>query len=79
MDLGMPNKDGFEASSEILEIKRQEKDERVCNIVAVTSFTDQLSHDRCIDIGMQEVINKPIKQIVIEKLVLKYHFLLTAE
>lgn len=48
MDLGMPNKDGFEASREILEIERKSKNERSCNIIAVTSFTDKLSHDRCI-------------------------------
>lgn len=40
MDLGMPNKDGFEASSEILQIQKNNKNERPCDIVAVTSFTD---------------------------------------
>jgi CheY-like chemotaxis protein len=40
MDLGMPNKDGFDASSEIFQVLRKNKRERQCNIVALTSFTD---------------------------------------
>jgi CheY-like chemotaxis protein len=44
MDLGMPNKDGFDASSEILQIQRKNKNLRPCNIVALTSFTDQQSN-----------------------------------
>ena len=40
MDLGMPNKDGFDASSEILQIQKKHKNESSCNIVALTSFTD---------------------------------------
>jgi CheY-like chemotaxis protein len=39
MDLGMPNMDGFQASSEILKIQRQMKLDE-CSIVAITSFTD---------------------------------------
>lgn len=58
MDLGMPNMDGFEASTEILNIQRLRKLEN-CDIVAITSFTDKNSHERCIRIGMKEVINKP--------------------
>jgi CheY-like chemotaxis protein len=36
MDLGMPNKDGFEASEEILRIQKDGN----CSIVALTSFQD---------------------------------------
>ena len=50
--------DGFEASTEILNIQRLRKLEN-CDIVAITSFTDKNSHERCIRIGMKEVINKP--------------------
>jgi hypothetical protein len=70
MDLGMPNKDGFDASAEILGIQRNNE----CSIIALTSFTDKLSHDRCIQIGMKEVTNKPVKMNEVEKLILKYHF-----
>ena len=45
----MPIKDGFEASEEILEIQRKENNSNEeCKIVALTSFTDKLSLDRCI-------------------------------
>jgi len=74
MDLGMPNKDGFDASSEILQIQRKNQSERPCNIVALTSFTDYQSQQRCIEIGIKEVTNKPIKLAVVETLILKYHF-----
>ena len=31
-------------------------------IVALTSFTDKTTHDICKNIGIKEVINKPIHQ-----------------
>ena len=40
IDLGMPNKDGFDASAEILEIQCKNKKEGSCDIVALTSYTD---------------------------------------
>jgi len=70
MDLGMPNKDGFEATEEILRIQKDGN----CSIVALTSFQDQLSKDRCIKIGMKEVLNKPLRLVDLRRIILIYHF-----
>lgn len=32
------------------------------DIVALTSFTDKTTYDICLNIGIKEVINKPIHQ-----------------
>lgn len=71
----MPVKDGFVASREIINIqnnlnnlmKEEEIDEDInptyfhnSEIVALTSFTDKTTHDICKNIGIKEVINKPI-------------------
>jgi hypothetical protein len=31
-----------------------------CEIIALTAFTDKETNDRCMQIGMKEVLNKPI-------------------
>ena len=43
-------------------------------MVALSSYHDKLSKDRCKEIGMKEFINKPIRNDVLLKLVLKYNF-----
>jgi len=78
MDIGMPIKDGFVASKEILNIQnnlnklmREENDNQDIiiketinfhnsEIIALTSFTDQNTKDICKNIGIKEVLNKPI-------------------
>ena len=75
MDLGMPNKDGFEASEEILRIQQDGN----CSILALTSFHDQVSKDKCIKIGMKEVLNKPLRLVDLIRIILIYHFKLTYE
>ena len=35
--------------------------ERNCEIVALTSFTDKNTYDVCMEIGVKEVINKPVR------------------
>jgi CheY-like chemotaxis protein len=77
MDIGMPVKDGFVASRDIINMQnnlnnlmREERDidGRVENsidfhnseIIALTSFTDKTTKDICKNIGIKEVLNKPI-------------------
>ena len=75
MDLNMPVMDGFVASEKILRcfkenITHAEKNE--CNIVALTSYTDQDNIQRCLDIGMKEVVHKPIKSCDLKRITLMY-------
>ena len=69
----MPNKDGFDASEEIIKIQKNGNN----SIVALTSFHDKLSKDKCLKIGMKEVLNKPLKLIDLRRIILIHHFKLS--
>lgn len=43
-------------------------------IVALTSFTDKTTYDICMNIGIKEVINKPIHQQELLRIILMYSF-----
>lgn len=60
MDLQMPVMDGFEASEKILEYQsRQPNLAHKCKIVALTAYRNQETTHRCLNIGMEQVYNKP--------------------
>lgn len=48
-----------------------------CEIVALTSFTDKTTYDVCMEIGIKEVINKPIHVQELLRIILMYGFKLT--
>jgi two-component system, sensor histidine kinase and response regulator len=60
MDCHMPEMDGFEAA---LEIRRRERelDLKPTPIVALTASVLQEDRDRCVSVGMDEVIGKPVQ------------------
>ena len=75
MDLNMPVMDGFDSSKEILNFQEDfiEKKEKEgirqiprCKIVALTAFVGVKNIERCREVGMAKVLNKPahIKEIV---------------
>ena len=55
----MPIKDGMQASIEILDLIKAEP--HLTNIVALTSYTDDLTVKRCKEIGLKKVYNKPME------------------
>ena len=66
MDLNMPVMDGFESAKRILEFLSQEHNlqlpwQQAVKIVALTSYTDKLTFDRCMEVGMIGVYHKPMK------------------
>lgn len=90
MDIAMPEKDGFEASKEILQIQNSVRDiavsdnnledgNQICDIVALTSFSDKTTYDTCMQIGVREVLNKPIHHQELLRIVLIYFFKLNRD
>lgn len=57
MDLSMPEMDGYQAASKILEI--QEDLGRSVPIVALTSYSDSYHFDRCMEVGFKGFLTKP--------------------
>lgn len=57
MDLSMPEMDGYQAASIILEIQANEG--RFVPIVALTSYTDPRHFNKCMEAGFQGFLSKP--------------------
>ncbi len=68
MDIMMPIMDGYEATKKIREFKTAEE----LPIIAVTADTTEGSKDRCLDVGCNEYVYKPIKKEVIEEVIKRY-------
>ena len=76
MDLQMPVMDGFDATENILKMIKDnpEKTSHACNIVALTSYTDNKTIERCYSIGMKDVIHKPLDYNTLKRIVMIYHY-----
>ena len=77
MDLQMPIMDGFDSSTEILKIRASNPEvysQIETNIVALTSYTDLSTKTRCLDIGLKEVLHKPLNSDELKRAVALYHF-----
>ena len=76
MDLQMPVMDGFDSTQNILEFLNEKDPSQAvnaCKIVALTSYTDQKTIDRCMRIGMIDVIHKPLEYDSLKRIILMYH------
>ena len=67
MDIQMPVMDGLQATKEIIKLKYED-----CNIVALTCYTATEMKQKCLDIGMKEVYNKPVTSDTLRKILEKY-------
>jgi len=59
MDLMMPVMDGFEATKEIRKIESKEKHRKYTPIIAFTANTLNNDHDKCVQGGMDDILEKP--------------------
>ena len=75
-DLDMPVMDGFESSKEIIKYQMAQKLEitQTAPIVAVTAFDEETIYQQCRQIGMASVINKPISQDRLERVMQQFYF-----
>ena len=70
MDIWMPNMDGYEATSKIMELARMNGEKTT--IVAVTADITEDSIDRAKEAGMQGFLAKPYKVLDIEHLIMEH-------
>ncbi|MFU8797124.1 MAG: response regulator [Gammaproteobacteria bacterium] len=68
MDIGLPDITGIEATAEI---RRRESGKRV-PILALTTHDQSSIHDKAISAGMDRVIQKPITQENLKKIIFEY-------
>mmetsp|Transcript_19102 Transcript_19102/g.32575 ORF Transcript_19102/g.32575 Transcript_19102/m.32575 type:complete len:87 (-) Transcript_19102:223-483(-) len=69
MDLNMPVLDGFDSTSKILEFQNQrvnldrlaqpQKDIPNVKVIALTAYVNNKNVERCNEVGMTKVMNKP--------------------
>lgn len=68
MDIQMPNKNGYEATNEI----RQLKDSENIPIIAITAGIMVGDKEKCLEAGMNDYLPKPIIQTDLEKMLHKW-------
>lgn len=68
MDIQMPEMDGHEAT---IKIRNLEVEKRI-PIIALTAGTRQGDKEKCLEIGMDDYISKPIVRSTIEKVIQKW-------
>ncbi len=71
MDCMMPVMDGFEATKKIREIEKETGAEPTF-IIALTANATQEDKDKCLEIGMDDFVSKPIKREIIEDMVKRW-------
>ncbi|MCK5522468.1 MAG: response regulator [Thiomargarita sp.] len=59
MDCNMPELDGYDATEQIRELEKQQGKPRI-PIIAFTADVMQSSHERCLSVGMDGILTKPI-------------------
>jgi CheY-like chemotaxis protein len=64
MDCQMPVMDGFEATREI---RCREHDDEHVPIIAVTAHTQAGAEERCRDVGMDDFLNKPLREAALRE------------
>jgi len=78
MDLNMPVMDGFEATQKILKFKsRREaitKEYVPLTIVAVTAYVNEEFVSRCYEVGMADVLHKPVSKEELKRVLDSYYY-----
>jgi len=73
MDLNMPVMDGFESTEKILEFARRVGSGGQIKVVAVTAYVNEEFVSRCYEVGMVDVLHKPVSKDELKR-VLKAYF-----
>ena len=73
----MQEMDGYEASELILDLLNKDGNLDYTHIVASTSYSGQNVKDRCMKIGMKDVINKPLNHKDLQRMIYLHFYRLT--
>lgn len=76
MDCMMPVMDGFQATQKIREWEEKNNIQNPIPIFAITANAGEEDRNKCLSIGMDDFISKPIKREIIEQLFEKWGFLI---
>lgn len=68
MDCQMPEMDGFEATTAM----RRYPETKNVTIVALTAFAMKGDRERCLDVGMNDYLSKPIREDELEEMLVKW-------
>lgn len=72
MDCSMPDMDGFETTMILREIERSHPERKRTSIIAMTSNDIDGETDRCFQVGMDELMTKPLKIAKLEMVLSRY-------
>ena len=53
-------------------ISETKEDQLICSIVALTAYTSEESNQRCINLGMKQILSKPVTSKTISEVIYKY-------
>ncbi|MFM2200053.1 MAG: hypothetical protein RL769_106, partial [Pseudomonadota bacterium] len=72
MDCMMPGKDGYEATIAIRQIEKKRGEEKPVIIFALTANAGEDDKNKCLAVGMNDHISKPIKKDLMEDLIKRW-------
>lgn len=73
MDIQMPELDGYQATAQIRERERMQRDRPRSIIVAMTANAMEGDEEKCLDAGMDDYIAKPLSMDRLSKVLTRWH------
>ncbi len=72
MDCQMPEMDGFDATREIRKLAIKATDQNLIPVVAMTANVMSGDRERCLEVGMDDYIGKPVQRDQLESVLRKW-------
>jgi two-component system aerobic respiration control sensor histidine kinase ArcB len=66
LDIGLPDISGFEVAKQIRQLEN--KSHQVSRIIALTAHVDKENQQKCLKVGIDEVLNKPLTEDFVKKM-----------